>query len=511
MRVLLVYPDYSARFDPTSGDEGFYSEGIACLSSMLKSRGHEVSLLHYTSMPSESEYAEAIKRLNPDLIGFSSRTTIYPDVCRMAQWSKKHLPSAFTISGGVHITLSVEQAAVEGEALDALCVGEGEYPLAELCEALEAGRDHTNIPSIWARKPDRTWVKNPTRPLLDNLDELPLPDFAIFDMRKLAAISIHTAPVMLSRGCPYGCTYCCNHQIKEAYPNRNKYVRFRSPARSIEYIKKVLEEYPDTKYLNFMENVLPLNKPWFYEFIELYKKEIGLPYVCRYRANLVDEEILHLLKDSGCYLIHFGVENGDNRILDEILNRGLTREQMITAFDACRRIGIPTLTYNMVGLPTETLREFRETVRLNARLGASRTVISIFCPYPSTRLYEYSRERGLLHLPPDFRTENYLDLPGFPNVQVRFAARYFPLLVRLRRRLGYLPGPLGGVFRRLIDWFIVTKLKPHGLLVWLMDSALTLMSRGKRFLARAHPGIYLGLRNWRVQKGAEGAVGEDEA
>jgi anaerobic magnesium-protoporphyrin IX monomethyl ester cyclase len=510
MRVLLVYPDYSARYDPTSGDEGFYSEGIACLSSMLKSKGHSVALLHYTSLPREGEFAEAVKRIAPDLVGFSSRTTIYPDVCKMAEWVKRAQPSAFVITGGVHITLSAEEASRQASAMDALCLGEGEFALAELCEALAGGHDYTAIPSLWARRPDHSWVQNPVRPLVEDLDLLPLPDFAIFDYRRLAAISIHTAPVMLSRGCPYGCTYCCNHQIKEAYPNKARYVRFRSPQRSMEYIHKVLAEYPDTQYLNFMDNILPLNKKWYYEFIELYEKEIGLPYVCRYRANLVDEEVLRSLKRTGCYLLHFGVESGDDRILNEVLNRALKREDMIAAFDACRRIGIPTLTYNMVGLPTETLREFRETVRLNARLGSARTVISIFCPYPATRLYEYARERNMLHLPPDFHHEHYLDLPGFPNVQVRFASRYFPLLTRLRRRLGYLPSPLGGIFRRLIDWFIVTKLKPHGLLVWTMDTMQGLMSKGKRFLARAHPKVYLGMRNWRVQSGAAGVYVDEE-
>ena len=168
---------------------------------------------------------------------------------------------------------------------------------------------------------------------------------------------------MLSRGCPYNCTYCCNHQIKQVYPNIKDYTRFHTPEKSIQYIKAVLDKYPDMRYVDFRDNILPFNLDWFFDFIQRYKTEIALPFACRYRANLVKEEVIEALKDAGCYLVHFGVESGNEYISNQVLNRGIKREQLERAFDLCHKYKMSTLSYNMVGLPDETLETALDTIK----------------------------------------------------------------------------------------------------------------------------------------------------
>jgi radical SAM superfamily enzyme YgiQ (UPF0313 family) len=497
VRVALVYPDYApsqALAAPAS--YGFYAEGISSVAAVLEEAGHDVSLIHLINKPARDEFEARLAAAAPQVVGFSSRTTIWPEIRRLAGIAQE-VTDAPVVAGGVHATLAPEEVAASPE-IDVAVVGEGEYPFLELCEALEAGRDYRGLLNLWVRH-NGDLRRNATRPLIQNLDELPLPAYDIYDRDLLYDVAIDTGPVMLSRGCPYMCTYCCNHQLKQAYPNRKHYARFRSPRRSIEYIENLRATFPNLRYLNLTDNILPLDREWFFEFIALYRERLGLPFTCRYRHNLVRRDVLEALKAAGCYLVHFGLESGSDELRRTVLNRQMSDDQIEEAHRLCREAGLATLTYNMVGLPHEDKAKFLDTVKMNARVRPNRIVLSVFYPYPHTALHDLCEREELLAPEFDYESESYLLQEGFPVAQVRFCQAYFVPAIRYYQILGRLGAP-GRALARLSDALYTSRWLPHKVLTMVANAGRSLYEGAKLFLRRRLPKLYTKLRDWRVRR-----------
>lgn len=492
-KVLLVYPDF---IESRGGTHlrGSYSEGLASISAVLKEGGHRVSLCHLNAPPSRDKFMQAVRSGQPEIVAFTAWTAVYPYIRDFLRWTKE-ATGAFTVCGGYHATLAPEEVIAE-EAIDAVCIGEGEYPMLDLCNLFQQGEDFYRIPGFWFRKGGEI-IKNPLRPFPEDLDMLPLPDFGLFDFENFLSSRVKTALVMLSRGCIFDCTYCANPQLREIYPNasRSGYARFKSPVKSIEYLQAILKRYPFIKYFNFMDSILPLKRQWFFEFIDLYRREINLPFNCRLRADLMDEEIAVRLKEAGCYMAHLGIESGDEETRRVYLSRKMSDQQIIETFRWLKKYNIPTLTYNIVGLPHENLRKALKTIKLNARAGAKRMIVSIFFPYPGTRLAGIAREAGYIGGQVDYRSQVALRQPGFSKYEVLFAHRYFRFFAALYRLAFALPHPLSGAAERFFDWLFCTRLLPRRLLVALYNAWAWLLNVTKRCSMRLAPGFYLKVRN----------------
>lgn len=250
-RMLLVYPDYTDRDVKGKVSGGNYSEGLASISAVLKQGGHQVELLHLLYLHEEAEFKEKLREKGKfDVIGFSIRTTAFPDAQLYIRWTREVWPDVFIICGSYHCTL------VPGEVLavpevDCVCIGDGEYAELELCDKMSAGEDYTSIESLWFKNEDGSFIKNPVRPLFADLDRIPIPDFDLFDYDNLESSKVNTAIVMMSRGCFFNCTYCGNSQFRNVYPNKKIYARFRSPQNGILYLKTLLEKHPNIKFINF--------------------------------------------------------------------------------------------------------------------------------------------------------------------------------------------------------------------------------------------------------------------
>ncbi len=498
MKVLFIYPDYKVNIDPRSGrmlgvDEGgWYMEGVASISAVLKQAGHEVSLFHMTRPASRGEFQASLRAEDPDLMGFVTMTREYPQVKEYVLWAKDAIDVP-VISGSYHpTTLPEEVIATEG--VDMLCRGEGEEALLELVGRMDAGEDYRTTESIWVKQGGEVY-HNPVRPLIEDIDVLPLPDFAVFDFSKLLSTHINTGVVILSRGCPYSCTYCSNKKMRDIYPNKNRYSRFHSPEYSIEYLKKLVATYPGVEYLNFRDDILPWKGGWLEEFTALYRKEIGLPFICNYRANLVTPEIVHMLRQAGCYQMFFGVESGNDFIRNEVLNRHMSREKIVEAFDACRGAGIKTVAYNMVGLPYEDKSTVLDTIKLNADIGADHSLSPIYYPYPDTVLFETAVREGWVPEVYDYREDRYVDQPSLPREQLYFARYYFRAFVHIYRFLGKLPAPFSSCLERATDRLFLSGHLPHEVMVALAVRADRLWSDGKEFFRRRFPGFFLWVRD----------------
>jgi radical SAM superfamily enzyme YgiQ (UPF0313 family) len=433
MKVLFVYPDLLEG----AAWRGYYYSGIGILSAVLRQTGHETALLHITQPVTRESFLQQLETLlsgeGPLLVGFSATSNMMPFLEEWSLWVKQRWPQVWTIAGGVHPTLVPEEVlALPG--VDIVCVGEGEGAIVDLVEALEAGRSPEGIANLWCKGPDGYVERNAPRPLVD-LDTLPFPDRDIYDFAHLHHERQGEATMMVSRGCPYRCSYCCNEALREVYRGLGKPVRFRSVPLVIAELDYVLETYPFIERFVFDDDILPLHKQWFRAFAQSYAQEIAKPFACNLRPNMADEEVIGLLKQAGCDEIRFGIESGNDQIRNELLNRRISREQIIQAFELCHQVGIKVFAFNMVGLPGETVEQMLDTVKLNAIVRAAITRVTIFFPYQRTDLYNVSAHMGLLtdRIVTDYATDTVL---GFDKVQrnrVVFIRRYFPLLTKLYR------------------------------------------------------------------------------
>ncbi|MFQ5873659.1 MAG: B12-binding domain-containing radical SAM protein [Dehalococcoidia bacterium] len=385
MRALFVYPDMCT-------DSGRFQQGIASILAVLKEAGQQTSLLHLERELPKAELMRRIDEVKPGLVAFSTTTHQYPFVQRYSRWVKEsfHLP---VVCGGIHPTLSPEETIAD-EGMDAICVGEGEYPMLELVERLQAGDDISDIPNLWV-KMDGAIRRNPVRPLIQDLDRLPFPDREVFSYERILKKFGHTADIMTGRGCPFGCTYCCNHALKQLYTGKGRFIRRCSVLRILDEIEQVITRYQVTS-LNFDDDTFTLQPKWLEEFCREYPKRFRLPFSCNARVETVNKNSLAALKRAGCFQIQIGIESGSEWLREKVLRRRMSNKKLMEVFSAAKEVGLQTYSFNMVGLPEETPEMAEETFRINADIDPDIVQASVFYPYPGTDLYRMCEERGYL-------------------------------------------------------------------------------------------------------------------
>jgi len=401
--------------------------GISCISSVLKAGGHQTKLVVAgANNPWHKSFSlinKTIAEFTPRLICFSPVVSQYNFIKKVAASLKAEWPDIFLIAGGVHATLNPSE--VIEASFDALCVGEGEYPLLELCAQLEAGQTPHKIPNLWIKSPDGGIEKNQPRSFIKDLDSLPFPD------REMWRPWIKEQPgaelaVLLGRGCPYNCTYCCNHVLKKV--TDGKYVRFRSPENIIKEIAAVHAEFFDKSKMYFEVESIALDKEWLFEFcrqLEVFNATIdnSISYGCNFRISpqSKDEKIFSALKKANFNKINIGLESGSERVRKEVLNRNYSNEDFLDVVGMARKAGFSVFVFNIIGLPKETYDDYLQTVSLNRQCQPDMHYTGIFFPYPGTKLHELCVSEGFLNDGIDYRLERrkpVIDIPGFSKRRV---------------------------------------------------------------------------------------------
>lgn len=488
MRVLIVFPDLAR---DVTNYTGVLSPAVALISGMLKSAGHDVSLYHMYSEPSEAEFRARIRAARAELVGFSINSHYRRRMVNWSRWAHQESGAPIVV-GGVHATLApAELSAIEH--IHYTCVGEGELALLELCDALEAGRDTRHIQNFWVRTGDGV-VQNSSRPLIQNLDEIPDPDYGIYDVDNLYHVKRGLFPFLMSRGCSFKCTYCSIPAMKELSGEReSSFWRFLSPERAVSQMRTLMDTHmPHAERVHFLDAIFFASKSWLKEFAALYREQIGLPFSCNLRADYVTPDTTALLKEMGCEVVRFGVESGDDDMNARVLLRGLDVSKIRRAFGMLAAAGIQRVSYNLVGLPEEDLTLALKTVRLNAELDPDIAIPFIFYPYPGTALYEQCKREGYLT---DREYDNYFigvttDMPGFRASDILFVHRFFHRIMALYRLGRGLPGPLAGWWMDGVDLLLRSPLFPRALLVrWHEAYKALRQSVGLRLVHRS-PRLY---------------------
>ena len=403
--VALIY------FDLNSGYLGF-SHAMAYLAGMLKKYNQKVTFFHITNEQQFVNAFNTINQINPDILGFSFTTN---QIKYVTKFIKLGRPLAkLIIAGGTHISSTKEEAFSQFPIFDGLCIGEGEFAFKELCARIDSKKDYSSTPSFYFRNKEGI-IKNPIMPLMD-IEDLALPDYSIFDVKKVVEGSDGAFTMMISRGCPYSCSYCCNHLYRELYPNKAKYIRIPSVDYALEIIKHNLSFYPNSKSIYFADDTFTLKKQFLLDFCKQYKAQIDLPFSCNARIETIDEEVVSALKNAGCTLLTFGIESGNEWMRKNILNRYYTNKQIKDVFKQVKKSGIKTHTFNIFGLPFETARMAEDTIKLNFEIQPNSGRCFYFFPYPYTQDYELCKKYNLIDETSIASLSGYLEAPSLKEI-----------------------------------------------------------------------------------------------
>jgi len=210
--------------------------GKMSVSAVLKQAGHDCGIL---IEPAEKDLMRSIKEANPEIIAFSATTGVHTWALEKAREIKRkfNIPILF---GGPHATFFPE--IIENKNIDFACIGEAEEAIVELLNALEEEKDTSKIKNIWS-KTGEIIHKNPIRPLIQNLDELPFPDRSLYYKRYPFLKNQNSRDFIFMRGCPYQCSFCYNHSLQKMYKNNGKYIRFKNVDKAIEELLEVKQKW----------------------------------------------------------------------------------------------------------------------------------------------------------------------------------------------------------------------------------------------------------------------------
>jgi radical SAM superfamily enzyme YgiQ (UPF0313 family) len=362
--------------------------GVMSLSATLKANNHEVEVV----IGNKNEILNSVIESRPDLIAFSAMTIQHNWVSEMADYIKKAGIKTPIIVGGPHVTFFPEM--IDDPSIDIICIGEGEYPLLDLVNALDKGEDISRIENLWVKQ-DGKVVKNKLRPLVKDLDELEYPDRNLYGEHDYFKNTSNTI-FMASRGCPYNCSFCFNKSWSNLYDKTGRKVRLRSVDNVIDEINRVKDTH-GIDLIMFTDSTFNINKKWLLKFLEVYTDKVKLPFSCNVRANLVDEDVvMALAKTECCSSVRFAIETGNEELRNGLLEKKIYNKDILTAASLFKKCNIPLVTFNMFGLPGETLKNALETIRLNQRVSPSVVSNYMFMPFPGLKVTDYAIENNLM-------------------------------------------------------------------------------------------------------------------
>lgn len=368
--------------------------GLLSLASIIRERrgdAHTVSILD--CQPSDMSYDElgdVLCKGKYDLIGITTMTFTLLDVVRTLEEIEKRSPDSMVMLGGPHVHIFPEET-LNLPGVDYLLQGEGEYSILMFLDALENKTPLSEVPGLVYREGDQI-VDNGVAAKIVDLDEIPWPDrtlLPIGDYSSVIGKNNIVSTMFSSRGCPFKCRFC----DRPTSPV-NCGFRYRSAKNVVDEIEQCVELgineiliYDDTFTVN-KGRVLAICE-------EILARGIEVTWDVRAHVETIDPDMLKMMKRAGCERIHYGVECGNDRMM-KVINKLTTIETVKRVFSETRKAGIESLAYFMIGLPTETIEDIQDTMKLAVDLNPDYAHITVFCPYPGTYMYEMGLEKGII-------------------------------------------------------------------------------------------------------------------
>ena len=385
--VTLVNPSQPRG---STGHLPFALLGIGYLAAVLEKNQYEVDVIDCQVLKlSHEEFKSELAKRQPNIVGITSATLTYKSALRIARIAKETCPNCLTLLGGIHATFWDDKALQECPQLDIVVRKEGENTLLELVQRLEADEDYYDVLGTTCRK-DGEIVRNPDRPYIENLDDIPFPARHLWPMERLRKYE-ETFYMMTSRGCVYWCEFCSTVRM-----HGRKY-RMRSPKNVVDEIEFLHKIY-GAKQFTFYDDAFTVDQERAAEICrEIKSRKLKIEWDCETRVDMVTKELLRTMKEAGCIAVWFGVESGSQPVLNA-MQKGISPAQTMRAFKLAKEVGLMTVAGVILGFPGETKETAWETVKFVERVSPDDVGYYIATPYPGTPLYESVKEKGLLKI-----------------------------------------------------------------------------------------------------------------
>jgi len=403
MRITLINPNHRFESDPTT-KMVLPPLGLAYLAAYLEKTGVKVSIID-ANAENLTPIRTARKALTqkPELIGIGAVTNTIRDAWEIAQKikNKKTVP---VILGGVHPTILPEESLKKG-FIDMVIRGEGEIALADLA----SGKPKRKIAGLSYKKGKKI-AHNPPAPLIKNLDSLPFPARHLLLIEKYSTIGAKQTPyasMISSRGCPYDCSFCSVQAIA------GRAFRARSPESVLAEIDHLVKDY-GIREINIVDDNFTLDSARVEKICKLLIKrdyDLVLKNGNGVRIDSLSYPLLQLMKKAGWYLLAFGIESGNQTILDKN-NKGLKLTKVRQVVRWCRKIGIETEGFFIIGLPSETPETIKETINFAKGLDLDEAQFNILIPFVRTKAREMIEKEGKI-LTNDWNLYNPYGQPVF--------------------------------------------------------------------------------------------------
>lgn len=375
MKALLINPPYAYSEIP------IMPMGLCYIAAVLERSGNEVQILDLlVSRYSKQKIETRLAEYQPDIVGVTSVTMNYP----IASESLKHCKDAnrdiTTVIGGPHVTFAPVETLNEAPWIDIVVRGEGENTMLDLV----SGKKPEDIDGIAYRSPDGIKLTKP-RGLIENLDELPVPARHLFPLSRYHALNVH-ASVIAGRGCPFNCIFCVGSKMG------GRRVRYRDARLIVDEVEQALAA--GFTEVNLEDDLITINHKQLYAFCdEVVRRGLKFNWSAFSRADTVNPELLRRMKQAGCTWLLYGVESGNQEILDTIKKK-ITLEKIREGVKMANEAGINILASFIIGLPGETKETLKQTVEFGKSLGVSYG-FNVLCPFPGTEVREKADEYGI--------------------------------------------------------------------------------------------------------------------
>ncbi|MCJ8500142.1 B12-binding domain-containing radical SAM protein [Desulfatitalea alkaliphila] len=387
MKIALIAPPYPLEEAPSP------PLGLCYVAAACEAAGAEVLLLDFiVSRYTPEKLRAALDAFAPDVVGATAVTMNFPDAVAIIREAKAHRPAIVTMMGGPHVSFDVDNTLRRHPELDLIVIGEGEATLAELIPALKTPRRWPDIAGIAFRRGDAV-VRTPERPLIDDLNRLPLPARHLLPMSRYQALGF-PASIITSRGCPNRCIFCLGRRMVGSKP------RFRDPRRVVDEIAHLLT-YGISR-INIADDLFTADKRRVQALCaEITRRGVRFDWSAFARVNTVDPATLQAMRAAGCDSISFGIESGDPEILRRV-RKGITLDQARRAVTWSRAAGLRVHASFMCGLPGESPETLARSHRFAEELGIEYG-FHFLSPFPGTRVREEIAEYDLEILTDDWR------------------------------------------------------------------------------------------------------------
>ncbi|MBU1193371.1 MAG: B12-binding domain-containing radical SAM protein [Proteobacteria bacterium] len=390
MKIALIASPYPLEECPSP------PLGLTYIAAVCEAAGAQVIILDYIVRGySKTKLNAELSAFGPDIVGTSCVTMNFKQAAQILQTAKQSNPEIITLMGGPHVSFDSENTLNLYPEIDIVVKGEAEATMAELLAVIQDRKKWSTVCGI-AFKENGCAVTTGPRPLIQDLDALPLPARHLLPMSRYQALG-YPVSIITSRGCPNQCIFCLGRKMVGSK------VRYRSPKLIADEIETLVSS--GSTFINIADDLFTSNKRRVKQLCdEIIQRNIAVSWSAFSRVNTIDAQTLKRMKKAGCHSVSFGIESGNPDMLRRV-KKGITIDQAKKASKACKEAGIRGHASFMVGLPGETFETMTDSLNLQKELEIE-SAYHFLAPFPGTTIREKIQEYDLEILTDDWDLYN---------------------------------------------------------------------------------------------------------